>query len=245
MMELYLIRHGQSQNNALADQTARVADPPLTETGLEQAQRLADYLADGRNRDPWVDPSTGYSVADEGRTWGITHLYCSAMRRALQTAYPVARAVGIKAQVWLEVHEHGGIYLERNGAYIGFGGLPRPAIEQEFPDILLPDDVTEDGWWDTQIGHEPPARAYGRAIAVAQELRRRAAHEDKDARIILITHGTFMDSLLKALFLQLPSRHMFYLHYNTAITRIDFLERDRLLLRFLNRTAHLPARLVT
>ena len=41
-MELFIIRHGQSVNNALEDQTKRKKDPALTSTGEQQAQELAD-----------------------------------------------------------------------------------------------------------------------------------------------------------------------------------------------------------
>jgi hypothetical protein len=33
--------------------------------------------------------------------------------------------------------------------------------------------------------------------------------------------------------------------YNTAITRIDFVEHDRALLRYVNRVAHLPPEMVS
>ena len=44
-MQLYIIRHAQSYNNALTDWTERVSDPPLTELGEQQADLLAAYLA--------------------------------------------------------------------------------------------------------------------------------------------------------------------------------------------------------
>jgi bisphosphoglycerate-dependent phosphoglycerate mutase len=48
-MQLYIIRHGQSVNNALWSTTGsnenRVEDPELTEMGKRQAELVADYLA--------------------------------------------------------------------------------------------------------------------------------------------------------------------------------------------------------
>jgi len=243
-MELYIIRHGQSVNNALPEQSARVHDPALTELGMAQAGYTAAYFADGSNRDPWVDPTTGYSAPEEP-SFGITHLYSSAMYRALQTAYPMAGVLKLKPEIWLDIHEHGGIYLEQEGKYTGFPGKTRGEITSEFPDAVIPDSVTEKGWWDESRGQETMAAAYGRAAAVAYELKRRAQGDDKDSRIAIVTHGTFIDALLKALFNQLPSRHMFYLHYNTGITRIDFDDRERMLVRFANRVAHLPNNLLT
>jgi broad specificity phosphatase PhoE len=245
-MELYLIRHGQSHNNALSDQKARIQDPPLTDLGQRQAALLADYLADGRNRDPWVDHTTGYSVHDQTDSFGITHLYVSPMLRALQTAAPVARALGLQPEVWVNIHEHGGIYLERDGVVTGFPGMTRSEILARFPEYRLGPDVTEHGWYDPARGHETFAGAYGRALAVAFDLRKRAQDEaNRGQRLVLITHGTFLDALLKAFFNQLPSRHLYYLHYNTGITRIDFLDRERMLVRFINRGAHLPRELLS
>ena len=76
-MRLYLIRHGQSQNNALYEQGLerdRHFDPDLTEIGHEQARRVAKYLAEnndmpGRLTEPF----------------NLSHLYCSAITRAMQT----------------------------------------------------------------------------------------------------------------------------------------------------------------
>lgn len=241
-MELYIIRHGQSTNNALADERLRTFDPPLTAIGERQAELVAAYLADGRNRDPWVNPATGQSRPETGTGFGITHLYCSAMYRALQTARPIAEALGLQPEVWVDIHEHGGIYLETDGTVTGYPGKSRGEILAEFPHYTLPDAITEAGWWAIEKGMEPLDSAYGRAITVANALRQRA---ESDERIALVTHGTFIDALIKALFYQLPSRQMFYMHYNSAISRIDFMARDRMLVRYLNRIAHLPPELVT
>ena len=67
MMRFYFIRHGQSENNALWDQTGsnsgRNYDPELTAIGREQAERLARFIsnadaaahADGKIRPPKRD----------------------------------------------------------------------------------------------------------------------------------------------------------------------------------------------
>jgi 2,3-bisphosphoglycerate-dependent phosphoglycerate mutase len=47
-MQLYFIRHAQSSNNALYDQAGgssrRSEDPELTETGIRQAELVAEFL---------------------------------------------------------------------------------------------------------------------------------------------------------------------------------------------------------
>ena len=241
-MELYIIRHAQSLNNAMPDDQLRVPDAPLTDLGQAQAQRLADYLRDGRNRDPWYNPSTGYSKLEHEADWGITHLYVSPMTRALQTCRPIAAALGLKPEIWIETHEHGGVYQQRPEGITGYPGRTRAEMTADFPDYVLPERISDAGWWNAARGSETMPEAIGRAVQVAADLRRRA---DRDERILLVTHGTFIDALIKALFAQIPTRAMFYLHYNTAITRIDFVERERLLVRYLNRIAHLPPEMVS
>jgi probable phosphoglycerate mutase len=59
-------------------------DPPLTEAGLEQAQALAGFLA---------------------REAPLAAVYSSPLRRALQTAEPVARAQGLPVQTDARLRE--------------------------------------------------------------------------------------------------------------------------------------------
>jgi len=233
-MELYLIRHGQSTNNVLEDPRDRVCDPPLTALGWEQARRLAYHLATGSR--------LGTSDGAHSGGYGITRLYCSPMWRALQTTWPVAEALGLAPEVWVDLHEHGGIYLDHGDekGIVGYPGKTRQEILEEFPGYVLPDEITDHGWWTG--GWEELAACYARAVKVADRLREWAG---RDERIALISHGTFMDALLKALLNQLPGYHLWYSHFNTGITRIDFLEDGRLRVRYLNRIEHLPPDLIS
>jgi broad specificity phosphatase PhoE len=77
-MEILLIRHGEP----LWDRDGfSVDDPPLTELGARQAETLAEAYADVRVDELWVSP----------------------LRRAQQTAEPLARRLGIEARThpWL------------------------------------------------------------------------------------------------------------------------------------------------
>jgi 2,3-bisphosphoglycerate-dependent phosphoglycerate mutase len=237
-MQLYIIRHAQSTNNALGDERFRDRDPALTELGERQAEILAEHLVTGIEREPALlergdHPRSGY---------GITRLYCSPMWRSLQTARPVGRALRLQPRVWTDIHEQGGIYLdaEDGRGRIGYPGKTRQEIEAAFSDYVLPDDITQHGWWNR--GFEEKDDFYARATRVAGQLHAWAA---SDERIVLVTHGGFTDALLKALFGHLPSRHLFYFHHNTAITRLDFFDDKRLGIRYLNRVDHLPPDLVS
>lgn len=241
-MQLYIIRHGQSSNNVLEDESQRTDDPTLTDVGKQQAERLAQFLA--ASRDPTFNTGSGFSGDPGVNDFNITHLYCSAMHRSLQTAAPVAQALGLRPEVWIDVHEQGGIYLDQHGSKTGFPGKTRREILGEFPDYVLPETITDAGWYDAAHGYEEMHAGAGRAIKVTMELRRRAVGAYKDARIAVITHGTFIDLMLKAFLGQLPNRQYYFSHYNASITRLD-ITAEYLLVRYVNRVDYLPTDLVT
>ena len=226
-MRLYLIRHGQSTNNALGDDPSkRVYDPHLTDLGREQAQHVADYLA--------KQPEDV-----QGNPYRITHLYSSAMHRALETVQPIAAALDLKAHIWIDVHERGGLFEEREGGqFIGFPGLTRRDILEKFPQTHLSEGDMENGWWNPEHGLEDVISSQYRAMKVASALFDRI---DSDDGIAIVTHGGFLDLLIKALFRQLPTKpHILnYFSYNTAITRIAFYDGEAVL-HYLNRVEHLP-----
>lgn len=241
-MELYLIRHAQSTNNTLTDETQRVRDPSLTDLGQRQAQILAQHLASGLTPERVKYNSVEDTASGQRHGYGLTRLYCSPMRRALQTTQPISQVLGLTPEVWVDTHEQGGIYLDHGEEIgrVGYPGLTRAEILAEFPDFSLPEAITEQGWW--RNGYEEWPVCQGRAIKVARQIRHWGTNEE---RVGLVSHGGFLDALLKALFNQLPSRDMFYHHYNTAITRLDFREDGRLSVRFINRVDHLPTELIS
>jgi len=74
-MELILIRHGLPERRQTED--GKPADPPLSETGCEQAAKMASSLQ-GRN---------------------IDRIYSSPMQRALQTAEPLAKLKDLTVEI--------------------------------------------------------------------------------------------------------------------------------------------------
>lgn len=252
-MELYLIRHGQSTNNALEDFRQRVSDPPLTDLGERQAALVAGQLATilGTARpgaavaDSAAERETSTRVASEGevaRDQQDVRLYCSAMWRSLQTAQPIAEALDVEAEVWVDIHEHGGIFLDHGDeqGIVGYPGKLRAEILAAFPRYVLPETITEEGWW--QGGCEELDVCRARARQVAEQLKARAANQE---RVLLVTHGTFMNELLVALLNQQHDRMTRYVHYNTGITRLEFFPDGLLLVWYLNRVDHLPPALLS
>jgi 2,3-bisphosphoglycerate-dependent phosphoglycerate mutase len=237
-MRLYIIRHAQSTNNALDNQQHRVQDPGLTQLGERQAELLARHLATG------IELIPALYRAEEGvqSGYGISRLYCSPMWRSLQTAQPVGKVLRLQPHVWTDIHEEGGIYLDAGdgSGRVGYPGKSRQEIEAAYPSFVLPDDITECGWWNR--GFEEKDVFHARARRVAEKLREWAP---TDERIALITHGGFTNALLKALFDNLPNPHIFYQHHNTAITRLNFRDDGFIDIQYVNRVDYLPPDMVS
>jgi 2,3-bisphosphoglycerate-dependent phosphoglycerate mutase len=253
-MELYIIRHAQSVNNVLMDQHDRVVDPPLTDLGERQARILAQHIASGWQPITWSPIPVPENVPMQGnwRGYGFTRLYCSPMLRALQTAQLIGRATSLQPEVWIDIHEQGGMYLEEGEGEdrmpIGKPGLSRAEILARFPNYVLPQGITQDGWYSG--GYEDWPAAHVRAARVAEALRSWAS--DDSARIAIVSHGGFADALLKALLHGGPAPlrednrpGFFYLHFNTAIDRVDFDAQGRLRVAYLNRAEHLPPEMLS
>lgn len=246
-MRLYIIRHAQSTNNALANQRDRVCDPTLTALGKRQAELVAQHLANGFNPEYSVGDSEEDTTAYNGKGYKITHLYSSAMHRALLTAQPIGQALGLVPEVWLDIHEHGGIFLDHGDeqGIVGYPGKRRSEVLAEFSNYILPDELTEDGWWNPEHGMEDRLAYKERAIRVASTLREWAATRYKNTPIAMVSHGGFMSILLKALTSQLLDEPVYYHHYNTGITRLDFWGDGGVSVRHLNRFDHLPPELIS
>lgn len=244
MTELYLIRHGQSQNNAFAaeskandtEEAPRTSDPSLTPAGYTQAECVARYLADEVDR---TDVRDGTPVGDGH---GIRKLYTSAMLRALETTQPIAAALGLTPEIWLDVHEEGGIWLDHGDGRgpIGYPGMTRTEIEAQFPGFLQPDPITEAGWWNRPF--ESRDDLVRRAARMAEEVRQRIMGQE--SRVAIVSHGTFISLLIQHLLLGRYVPDIRFSNHNTGISRLDF-DGDSVMLRYLNRIDHLPMDLVT
>ena len=234
-MELFIIRHGQSGNNALANLRDRSVDPPLTDLGERQAEMLAAYVASGENQEMFRE-DTGNTNYQLRQGLGITTLFTSPMYRSLQTVHPVSQALGLAPRIWVDIHEEGGMYRNHGGdeGLVGYPGRTKSEILAEFPDYVLPPDFNDAGWWNKD--HEDPSSLLVRATKVSEQLWEMAKKED---RVAMISHGGFMNALLKALFGQISQSHMYYRHHNTAITRIYMDDDGRFEVLYLNSAAHL------
>jgi 2,3-bisphosphoglycerate-dependent phosphoglycerate mutase len=241
MFQFYFIRHAQSTNNLLWDNTGsstdRVEDPSITDLGREQSKYLAEFLQFG-------SPDGGICENDtKAAGFGITHLYCSLMLRAVETGTTIAENVCLPLIAWGDIHEQGGIYLnnKETGEPNGLPGKTRSFFQTNFPDLIRPPDLDERGWW-YQRPYETIEQSVLRAQSIITDLLTR--HGNSNDRVAIISHGGFYNSFLCVL-LNLPIQNgLWFRMNNAAITRIDF-QDDELRIAYSNRMDYLPAKLIT
>lgn len=169
-MELILIRHAQSQNNA-APTEDRVPDPALTELGWEQAEQLAARAPE----------------------WKVDRLYCSPFLRTLQTMKPVCDTLRLKPEVRVDLHEVGGCYqgYEAVGRH-GVPGLNRSEILANF-EYDVEQRIDDNGWWNSQ-----PYEEHHVALRRAQQLLRNTQAEfgSTDLSVAYVMHADIKMMLL-------------------------------------------------
>ena len=247
-MELYFIRHAQSENNLLWAETGsavgRKADPLLTAVGHQQAQRLAQFVARPLQ-------SSDKNGADYHNHLGIglTHLYCSLMVRTIQTGMYVAQACQLPLTALPDLHEVTGLYLEdeTTGERKGVPGPNRAEFLEQFPDLILPEEIGEAGWWSRPP--EPRDETMVRAQTVWATLREK--HGGTDDRVAIISHGGFYQRFMTAVY-KLPPTHLSqdsahryrFAINNVGITRL-VLGDEFTGIAYQNRVDFLPAELVT
>jgi 2,3-bisphosphoglycerate-dependent phosphoglycerate mutase len=253
-MQLYYIRHGESANNALWARTGsseeRVVDPKLTEIGERQAALVAKFVAGPRGARAMPLTGNGEALRDwDPQNVGgfpVTHCYCSLMERAVQTGHEIAEALDLPLRVWADIHETGGMFLTNpeTGEREGKPGLARSYLKRTYPRIVLPDLVTDEGWWNRPF--EERAARQERADGVLRELLDR--HGDSDDGAVFVSHGGFFNHLLWAM---LPlggegpvDGELWFAANNASISRFDYAE-GRWIVNYLNRVDFLPAELIT
>lgn len=243
MLHLYFIRHGQSTNNAMWGQddhnvylTQREPDPDLTEAGKQQARLAADFLA---------QPYHPQDFDPQNRSgFGLTHLYCSLMVRAVKTGLAISEKLDLPLQAWPDIHETGGVFeIELDGEERIYKGRPGPGrgfFEANFPDLILPDQLSEAGWWNRE---KEPREAYlERARRIFEGLQEK--HQGNDARVGIITHGGIFARLLTVMF-DVQAENYWFLMNNCGISRIDVDDEGHVMLVYMNRVDFLPDDLVT
>lgn len=193
-MRVFMIRHGQSFIN-LESWNQGNKDEGLTELGKRQADALAQWLP--------------------GHLPTIDILYCSTMRRALETAAPVCAAYNIQGQHEDRLREIGNNRLDHTP--YASNELPRDyadhwASERPFNPIIAGSDTGE-SWmhFRTRVG------------AFLEEIVKRHRHQT----VVAICHGGVIDAAFDHIFNVGPWRRCEVWLRNTGITQFEYVEHPR------------------
>lgn len=243
-LRVLLVRHAESFNNALGQEPGityvewlarRQADPELSDLGRRQADALGKFLAREEGAPLVPDDSALQGI------WPIGHMYVSPLRRTLQTLWPAWSRLGKRPQVWTDAFEVYGVY---DASGTNSKGLTRAEILGEFPDVDLPPDVTEGGWYPLNEREElDQARVRLSGVAAKlKEVAAKASEEQRTETLLLMSHHDTMDLLLQALVQgnTETSELGTYRHANTAMTLLNVFPEGKAQLVCLNRTDHLP-----
>jgi 2,3-bisphosphoglycerate-dependent phosphoglycerate mutase len=240
-MQFYFIRHAQSLNNHLYAETGswegRSEDPDLTELGWQQAEYLAGFLSEpGQPSDllEWDAQNVG--------GFPLTHLYCSLMVRAVATGMVVSQQLDLPLVAWLDAHETGGIHDKdpQTGEPTGQPGRNRVYFETHYPQLVLPESLGEEGWWNRPF--ETREQRPERARRFLADLL--ARHGGRDDQVAVISHGGFYNYVLRALLGLDESRDRWFSLNNCAVTRIAF-EQEGIQVHYMNRLDFMPRELIT
>lgn len=227
-MQILFIRHAQSQNNALflisGGRYGRVSDPELTEIGISQTQYLTTYMAQQADR------------------FNLTHIYTSLMQRAIITATPVAKALALPLLGEIELHESGGLYHEdeETGEPVGQPGRNRTEFQKVFPDLILPERMDGNGWYNRPFELQPERPVRARRI-VDWFLTN---HPDPTDHVAIFSHYGFFNYFLWALFGQVRPINTLFTIYNTSLSLFEITEEGPTAV-YINRVDHLPPEIVT
>ncbi|MBI3710674.1 MAG: histidine phosphatase family protein [Proteobacteria bacterium] len=159
---MYLIRHGQSEFNAVFSLTRvdpGIRDPRLTEEGRRQAAAAAQFL----------------------KQHDIRRLLASPYTRTLETATIIADALGLEVTIEPMVRER--------AAYMCDVGASPAVLAQRFPRFRF--DHLDDPWWHDHIELGQPEAEDALLVRCADFRKTMAAVADW-RHVAVVTHWGFI-----------------------------------------------------
>ncbi len=127
-LDVYLLRHAESVNNTLPA-IEHIPDPPLTDHGRRQAERLAAAVA----------------------AWRPDAIVCSPLQRSLHTAAILFGATSVPWLCWAEVSETGRAHPT--------DGMPLTDLRRRFPAVAFDPGMPWPGFPGPETVGQAAARA--------------------------------------------------------------------------------------
>lgn len=217
-LEIYLIRHGQSNGNAgirvrEVPTIQDMADPVLTELGIKQAEGAGEYLSD-------IDFDAFYS---------------SALLRAERTATEIIKKQkNSKALRILPL-------LTENGMGEEYEGAGWDEIRKINPDAVFAPDISDDTPLMCYSSKDDDKAHFIRAKKTVEYFR---AHHGNGEKICVVSHAAFITHIVFYL-MGLEDVPLFDINFsNTGITKIIFYKPGTnpygdIIFDYINRISHL------
>jgi 2,3-bisphosphoglycerate-dependent phosphoglycerate mutase len=199
-MELVLVRHAEPIRIGPGESAGEAVDPELTRRGFDQAERLGAWLAGER----------------------VHHIVSSPLRRARETAQPVAAAHGLEVEIVDGLQE----WDAEADHYIPMEEL-RETKDDRWQAMI-------EGRWE-DYGGENPERFRDRIVPKLDGVI--DAHPGET--VVVVCHGGVINVYLASL-LGL-SQHLWFDPGYTSISRVRASRSGARSLASLNETAHLYA----
>jgi glucosyl-3-phosphoglycerate phosphatase len=160
--KMLLVRHGQSEFNAIFSKTRvdpGIPDPKLTDEGRAQARAAANHLA-------------GH---------GVTRLIASPYTRAIQTAEIIAQALGLTVTIDALVRERAAFHCDI--------GTPKAELQNRFPDLSFAH--LDEPWWHDHVtlGYDESEE---QILARGRLFRDQAAALPDRQTVAVVTHWGFI-----------------------------------------------------
>ena len=161
-LSLYFLRHGQTASSREDTFCGSGLDPDLTSEGLEMAQ--------------------AFTAAYREKSWQA--IYCSRLRRSIETAQPISEALGMPLQSRAELNE------------IGYGkweGLTKEEVNQRHHDDYV--SWLSDPAWYAPTGGELAVVIAQRGLQIVEELKQRYS----EGNVLVVSHKATIRIILCSL----------------------------------------------
>jgi len=171
-MELILIRHSLPVRRVVE---VGIADPELSETGIQQAERIAKYLAEEK----------------------IEFIYTSPLKRAMQTAQPLAKRLGLNPVIVNDIAE----YDRESNEYIPIEEL-RATKHPRWQKML-------NGEWDAE--NETVDQFKSRVVGAIESI----IEGHRSSTVAVVCHGAVVNHYLANILGITTVRGFFYPNYGS------------------------------
>jgi probable phosphoglycerate mutase len=190
-MRLFIIRHGESTSNADREGIKQPSDmnSSLTELGVEQAEKLTVWMKSKINN--------------------VDQIYSSSLKRAQQTAAPIASAYQLPIELSHRIRE---------GGYNFSDGSPIP--DDQLPMFKMIDWHTRP--FDPFDDKLEDCESYADLKERVSQFLDFIIEDHPDKTIVVVTHGWTINAFSDVIFKNCAFRQCFFHIENTSISFFEY-----------------------